>query len=189
MVWQCTQPYRASRLRPEVELRRAGQRSAMALSAGRLDVARRQDRLLPCQRAAVGFLDRGCRALPAVTHHAAELIERVWDYRDVANGCDADIGQDWLLSSPTWQVVQRSTTPSCGSQICWIRRRESGAAMSPRLRGSNQRQILILVVTPFTEMILGRGNGQQINNSRLTTPKARTGWPNNVCHNDVCFWR
>src|SRR5208337_3952381 len=25
---------------------------------------------------------------------------------------------------------------------------------------------------------------RKINNSRLTTPKARTGWPNNVCHRE-----
>ena len=24
----------------------------------------------------------------------------------------------------------------------------------------------------------------EINNSRLTTPKARTGWPNNICHKE-----
>jgi len=24
----------------------------------------------------------------------------------------------------------------------------------------------------------------EINNSKLTTPNARTGWPNNVCHSE-----
>ena len=52
----------------------------MALPAGRLDVPRRQDRLLPGLRAAVGLFDGGRRALPTVTHYAAELVQRVRDY-------------------------------------------------------------------------------------------------------------
>ena len=43
----CTQPYRASMSRPGVQLRRSGERSLMALAAGRFQVARRQDGLLP----------------------------------------------------------------------------------------------------------------------------------------------
>ena|SRR5208282_22294 len=71
----------------------------MALSAGSLDVPRRQDRLLPGERAAVGFLDGGCRALPTVTHHATELVKRVRDDRMQAERLCTDIGKTGFFQS------------------------------------------------------------------------------------------
>ena len=71
----------------------------MALPAGRLDVACRQDRLLPRQRAAVGFLDGGRRALPTMTHDAAELVERVRNNRMLAERLGADIGKTRFFQS------------------------------------------------------------------------------------------
>lgn len=71
----------------------------MALPAGRLDVPRRQDRLLPRQRAAVGFLDGGRRALPTVTHDAAELVERVRNNRMLAKRLGTDIGKTRFFQS------------------------------------------------------------------------------------------
>ena len=65
----------------------------MTLSARRLDVARRQDGLLPRQRAAVGFLNSSCRTLSAMTHDATELVERVRYCRMLAEWLRADIGQ------------------------------------------------------------------------------------------------
>src|SRR5208282_4649406 len=71
----------------------------MALSAGGLHVACRQNRLLPSQRTAVGFLDRGRRALPTVAHHAAELVKRVRNYRMLPERLHADIGQARFVQS------------------------------------------------------------------------------------------
>ena len=71
----------------------------MALPAGRLDIACRQDRLLPGQRTAVGFLDGSRRALPTVTHDAAELVERVRNNRMLAKQQGADIGKTRFLQS------------------------------------------------------------------------------------------
>src|ERR1035441_6238170 len=76
----------AQQIASHVQLRCAGQRIAMALPAGRLYVPCRQSRLLPGLRAAVSLLNGGRGALPAMTHHAAELVERVWDYRMPAEG-------------------------------------------------------------------------------------------------------
>ena len=71
----------------------------MALSARRLDIACRQNRLLPRQRAAVGFFDGGRWALPAVAHHAAELVKRVRNHRMLAERLRADIGQTGFFQS------------------------------------------------------------------------------------------
>ncbi len=65
-----------------IQLRRAGQRPAVALAAGRLDVLRRENRLLPGQRAVVRLGDGGGRALSAMADRASELIELVRDRRD-----------------------------------------------------------------------------------------------------------
>ena len=71
----------------------------MALPAGRLDIACRQDRLLPRQRAAVRFLDGSRRSLPTVTHHATELVERVRNDRMLAKRLGADIGKTRFFQS------------------------------------------------------------------------------------------
>src|SRR5271157_2525461 len=71
----------------------------MALPARRLHVARGQNRLLPRQRAAVSFLDRGRGALPAVAHHTAELIERMRNRRMASKWLGADIGQTRFFQS------------------------------------------------------------------------------------------
>src|SRR5437588_4798293 len=78
---------------PYVQLRCAGQRSAMALPAGGLHIPRQQNGLLPGQRAAVGFLDSGRSTLPSVTHYAAELVRRVRDHRMPAERLSANVGE------------------------------------------------------------------------------------------------
>ena len=134
----------------------------MALSAGRLDVPCRQDRLLPGQRAAVGFLNGGRRALPTVTHHAAELVKRVRDYRMLAERLGADIGKTRFFQSDVAsgaaiddsELRQPDLLDSVVVvEVALQRDRVSAAA--------NQRQILFLIVAPFAEVILGRCNGQQ----------------------------
>ena len=74
-----------------IQLRRAGQRAAVALAAGRLDVLRRQNRLLPRQSAVVRFGDGGCCALSAMANRASELIELVGDDGVGAERLDGNI--------------------------------------------------------------------------------------------------
>src|SRR5271157_5346324 len=134
----------------------------MALPAGRLDIPRRQDRLLPGQRAAMGFLDDGRRALPTVTHHAAELVKRVRDYRMPAKRLCADIGKTGFLQSDVagGAAIHDSELrkPDLLDSLVFV---EVTLQCDRLSTAPNQLQILLLVVTPFTEVILGRCNGQR----------------------------
>ena len=132
----------------------------MALPAGRLDIPRRQNWLLPGQRAAVSFLDGGRSALPAVTHHAAELVRGVRDYRMPAERLRADIGKAGFFQS---DVAGRAAIddselrkPDLLDPVVEVALQCD--RVSPR---PNQRQILLLVMAPFAEVILGRCNGQR----------------------------
>ena len=132
----------------------------MTLSAGRLDVACRQDRLLPGQRAAVGFFDGGRRALSTVTHHAAELVKRVRDYRMHAERLGADIGETGLFQSNvaggTAIYDSELRQPDLLDAVVEV------ALQCYRLPAApNQREIFVLVVAPFAEVILGRCDGQR----------------------------
>src|SRR5208282_911454 len=132
----------------------------MALSAGRLDVACRQDRLLPGQRAEMGFLARGRWTLPAVAHHAAELVKRVRDYRMLAERLCADVGQTRFLQSgvASGAAIDDSELrkPDLLDSVVEVALQCYRLSTAP-----NQRQILFLVVAPFTEVIFRRGNGQR----------------------------
>src|ERR1035441_3155249 len=142
------------------QLRRAGQRPAVALTARRLDVLGGKSRLLPGQRAVVRLGHRGGRALPAMADRAPELIELVRDHGmraerlvgnvgksgffepDVATGAavdNAQFGQPHLLDS----------APEVALQSVGI------AAVA------NHTEIAVLGVPPLAEEILGGSNGQR----------------------------
>src|ERR1700680_4849375 len=132
----------------------------MTLPAGRLHIPRRQKWLLPGQRAAMRFLDGGRRALPTVTHHAAELVGGVRDYRVPAERLCADIGKTGFFQSD----VASSTAihdselrkPDLLDPAVEVALQCDGVSPGP-----NQRQILLLVVAPFTEVVLSGCNGQR----------------------------
>ena len=132
----------------------------MALPAGRLDIARRQNRLLPGQRAAVRFLDGGGSALPTVTHHAAKLVRGVRDYRVRAERLRADIGKTGFFQSDVagGAAIDNSELrkPDLLDSVVEVALQRD--RVSP---GPNQRQIMFLVMPPFTEVVLGRRNGQR----------------------------
>lgn len=133
----------------------------MALPAGRLDVPCRQDRLLPGLRAAVGFFDAGRRALPAVTHHAAELVKRVRDYRMPAERLgNVGIGQARFFQSGVAGGAtiydSEPRKPDLLDSVVEVALQCYCFSAAP-----NQCQILFLVVTPFTEVVLSRCNGQR----------------------------
>src|ERR1039458_6000222 len=134
----------------------------MALAARRLDIACRQDWLLPGERAAVGFLDGGRRSLPAVTHHAAELVERVRDYRMLTERLGADVGKTGFFQSNVagGTAIHDSELrkPDLLDSIVFVK----VALQAYRVSATcNQRQILLLIVAPFTEVVLGRRDGQE----------------------------
>ena len=131
----------------------------MALSAGRLDVPRRQKRLLPGQRAAVGFLDGGGGALSTVTHYASELVGRVRDRRMRAKRLSVDIGKAGFFQSDvaSGAAIDNSQLrkPDLLDSIVEVALQRDRIPARP-----NQRQILFLVVPPLAEVILSRCDGQ-----------------------------
>src|ERR1019366_1145421 len=124
----------------------------MALSARGLDIARRKNGLLPGQRAAVGLLDCGRRALPAVTHRATELVERVRDYRMATEGLSADIGKTGFFQSDVagGATIDHSELrePDLLGPVVLTELALQGHRVSA---ARDQRQILLLVVAPFTK--------------------------------------
>src|SRR5208282_154500 len=134
----------------------------MALSAGRLNIPRRQDRLLPSQCAAVRFLDSGRRTLTTVTHHATELVKRVRDDRMPAERLYADIGKTGFFQPDVagGAAIHDSELrkPDLLDPVVLVKVAQQCYRISAV---SDQCQILFLVVTPFTEVVLGGSYGQQ----------------------------
>src|SRR5208283_1867247 len=119
-------------------------------------------RLLPCSRAAVGFLDRGGGTLPTMTHYAAVLVQRVWNDRMPAERLCADIGKSCFLQSnvAAGAAIHDSELrqPDLLDSIVVV---ETAFERDRVSAVPNQRQIFVLIMTPFTEMILGRCNGER----------------------------
>src|SRR5260370_10701616 len=132
----------------------------MTLPAGRLDIACRQDRLLPGQRAAVGFFDGGRRPLSTVTHHAAELVKRVRDYRMHTERLGADIGETGFFQSGMagGTAIDDSELRKPYLLDAVVEMALQRYRLSP---APNQREIFVLVMAPFTEVILGRRDGER----------------------------
>ena len=133
----------------------------MALPAGRLDVSCRQDRLLPGLRTAVSLFNGGRRALPTVTHYAAELVKRVRDYRMPAKRLGkVGIGQARFfqpgVAGGAAIYDPKLRMPDLLDAVVEVALQCYRFSPAP-----NQRQILILVMTPFTEVVLSRRNGQR----------------------------
>ena len=135
----------------------------MALPARRLDVACRQDRLLPGQRAAVRFLDGGRGALPTVAHHATELVKGMRNYRMAAERLgNVGIGQARFFRSDVagGAAIDDSELrkPDLLGVVVFVKVPLQCYRVST---GLNQRKILLLIVTPFTEVIFGWCDGQR----------------------------
>src|SRR5712692_9444602 len=132
----------------------------MALSTGRFNVARGQNRLLPRQRAAVGLLDYCRGALSAVAHHAAKLINGVRDHGMTAEGLGADVHETRFLQS---NMARRAAIhhselrkPDLLNAVLEMALQSDGLAAA-----ANQGQVLFLIMTPLAEMVLGGSNGQR----------------------------
>jgi hypothetical protein len=110
----------------------------------------------------VSLLDGGRGALPTVTHHAAELVERVRDYRMPTERLGADIGKTGLFQSDvaggTAIYDSELRKPDLLDSIVFVKVALQGYRVSA---AHNQRQILLLVVTPFAEVVLGWCDGQR----------------------------
>ena len=85
----------------------------MAFPARRLDVFGGKNGLFPSKRAVVCFSYGGGCALSAMTNSASELIELVGNDRMRAERLGGNIRKAGSFS-PTWQLVQRSTTAEFG---------------------------------------------------------------------------
>ena len=132
----------------------------MALPAGRLNIPRRQNWLLPSQRATVGLFDGGRSALPTVTHDAAELLRGVRNHRMAAERLRGDVAKAGLFQSDVagGATIDNSEPGKPDLLDPVVEVSLQGDRVSP---GANQRQVLLLVVAPFTEVILRRCNGQR----------------------------
>ncbi len=147
---------------------------AMALPARRLDIARRQNWLLPGQRAAVRFFDGGRRALPAMTHHTAELVRGVRNHRVPAEWLGADIGQTGFFQSHMAggaaiddSQLRKPDLLDSVMKVALQRDRVSPVA--------NQRQILLLIMAPFAEVVLSRRDGQRNQQQQADHAKSAHG--------------
>jgi len=121
------------------------------------------------------LLDGGRGALPAVTHHAAELVERVRDYRMPAEGLGkVGIGQArFFQSGVTGGAAVYDSKPGKPDLLdSVVEMALQGYRFSP---APNQRQVLFLVVTPFTEVIFGRRNGERNQQQQTDRTKSAHG--------------
>src|ERR1039458_9078451 len=142
------------------QLRRACDRSSMALAARRLDIFRRENWLLPRQRAVVRFGYSRRSALAAVADRASELIELMGNrgmrpeglrihvgearffYTNVATGAAVDyaqVGQPDLLNPSLEMALQRVGV----------------AAVADHL------QIAVLIMAPLAEVVFRGGDGER----------------------------
>ena len=99
----------------------------MTLSAARLDVASGKDRLFPGQRAAVRLFDGGCRSLPAMAHHAPELLRGVRNHGMLAIGLQADVGKTGFFQAQRDRRCSDRRRPVPDARSAEFRA-ESGAA-------------------------------------------------------------
>jgi hypothetical protein len=83
----------SDQLPAQVQLRRALHGAKVTLTAGRLEISRRQHRLFPCLSAAVSFFDRGGRALSTMADHTTEVSQRMRNWRMRAVRLLAHAGQ------------------------------------------------------------------------------------------------
>ena len=83
----------------QIELRCSGQCVLVALAAAGLNVTRGQDRFLAGTFAVVCLGDRGGCTLSAMADHASESVERVRNYRVLAEGLLIYVGKTGLVQT------------------------------------------------------------------------------------------
>jgi len=108
----------------------------------------------------VCLFDRGRRALPTVAHHAAKLVEGMRDYRMPTERLRADVGEAGLFQPDVASraAIDRSELGQPDLLDAAVKVALQRYRISP---APYQRQILALVVAPFTEVILSRSDGQR----------------------------
>src|SRR5215471_11295849 len=145
------------KISPQVQLRRAGQRPAMALAAGRLDVLGRKNGLFPRQRTIVGFGNSCGSALAAMADRATELVQIVRDCRVRPIGLCGNIAQACLLQP---NVATRAAIDHSEFRQPYLL--NTAAKMAPQRIGvaaiANQFQIAALILAPFAKEIFCRGD-------------------------------
>jgi len=142
-----------------IQLRRAGQRPAVALAARRLNILGGKNRLLPGQRAIVRFAERGGRALSTMADRASELVELVRDHGMRAEWLVGNIGEAGLFQShvATGAAVDHAEfgQPDLLNAALEVALKRIGIAAV-----ADHPQITVLVVTPLAEEIF-RGSDRQ----------------------------
>src|SRR5215831_14467503 len=129
----------------------------MALSAGRLDVPRRKDWLLPCQCATVRLRDCSGRTLAAMASRATELIEIVGNRRMLAIGLrgyirQADFFEPNMAASTTVDDTELGQPNLLNASIEMPPQRVCLAAVA------DQDQVAILIMPPFAEEVFCRSD-------------------------------
>jgi hypothetical protein len=143
-----------------IQLRRARERTAMALAARRLDVFRRQNGLLPRQRAVVRFGYGGRGALPTMAHRASELVEPVRNHRMLAEGLRAHIGEAGFFQT---NVATRATVDyaEVGQPDLLNTSLEMALERDRIAAVANHLQIAMLVMTPLAEVVFRGGDRER----------------------------
>src|ERR1035438_3631903 len=143
-----------------VQLRRAGQRPAVALTARRLDVLGGKSRLLPRQRAIVRFGERRGRALPAMADGAPELLELVRDHGMRAERLVGNVGKAGFFE-PDVATSAAVDNAQFGQPHLLASAPEVALQSVGIAAVANHTEIAVLVVPPLAEEILGGSNGQR----------------------------
>src|SRR5579864_94316 len=142
----------------QIELRRTLKRVHVTLAARRLEITRRQYRLLPCLGAVVRLLDSCGSSLTVMANHAAKLGERVGHRRVRTEGFPAHIIEARFLQG---HVAGCATVHHALLGNPYL---VDAAFKSPpqtrRIRPcADQPQIVLLVMAALTEEVFGGSNG------------------------------
>src|SRR5579864_7113214 len=131
----------------------------MALSARRLDVLCRKNRLLPSQRAVVRLLDSRCRSLPAMADRASEFVQLMGNHGVSPVRLPRHIGQSGFLQSnvATGATIdhpefRQPDLLDASLEVPLQRVRFAAVADHP--------QIAVLIMPPLAEEILRWSNRQ-----------------------------
>src|SRR5579864_29246 len=143
-----------------IQLRCSSEWRAMALSARGFNVARRQNGLLPRQRAAVCLFYGRCRALATMANDTTHLFGAMRNHRMPAEWLSTDVDQTGFFLAD----VTRSA-PINHAQLRKPYLLDAALEVALQSHGfstaANQSHIAFLIMTPLAEAVLSGRNRQR----------------------------
>ena len=146
----------------------------MTLAAPRLDVACGQNRLFPSEGAAVRLFNGGGISLTAMTHDASELFSSVCEHGMLAIRLHTDIGETRFIQP---DVATRAAIGDAKLRMPDLLKSRLKVALQRDgiTAGPNHPQVAVLVMTPLTEVVFGRRDGEQHKQDRADGTKRTDG--------------